>query len=291
MRKFPLVLLLLWSSFSAAAGDVFFVPGWLTGFDGREGCVRIIRDIYPGRNIIVKSWDSRRPWEVAKRNAAAYTGKLLQEILAMPDGARRDLVLIGHSIGVSIVLDIADELIRRGMKIHSLILLGGAVPEDDPRIRRALDVVRTYCCNVYNARDGVLRYLFPLDNGMRAPLGLTGWSGHDRRFFEAALDNDRSAMLNHFAYLYLERFGELLAEVTASFAAVEVMQDDPNVERRPADEIFWTTIRQYGEWRLQEHRRGKCRILDPEGIRRASGDPKKMREAFDDVIRQLTPAR
>jgi len=273
---------------SAGGAEVFFVPGWRTGYHGREGCVRILRDIYPGCEITVKSWDSNRSWGRTKQNAATHTRKLLDEILQMSDSRRRELILVGHSIGAKIVVDVLNELRRRGMVVHSSALLGGALLSDDAAIAASLDAIRNYCCIVYNPHDWVLKMLFPLDNRMHAPLGLYGWTGRDYRVFESQAPKERVGFFNHYAYIYLEELDRLVESLPPSRPEVTVMQDAPNEVRVPADQVFWTDVELFGGWKLQSNKdSGMFRILDDRGRRRANGCEEKMRSAFTDVVRQL----
>ena len=274
--------------FFTAGAEVFFVPGWRTGFDGRDGCVRILKDAYPGKKITVKSWDSLQSWDVAKKNAGIYTGKLLAEILEMPDERREQLIMVGHSIGARIVVDILSELSRRKLKIHSMALLAAALPDNDPRIGYSLDAIRFYCCNVYNPEDWILKYLFAFDNQMHAPLGLCGWAGKDYRLFERKARSDRFGFANHFAYIYLEELDRMLETLPPEYPKVDVPQDLPNKVRRPADMVYWETVKSFGNWRLQKYIPGNdYRILDDRGNRRAQGSKEKITQAFDEVCRQL----
>ena len=168
-------------------------------------------------------------------------------------------------------------------------LLGGALPDDDVRISRALDALRFFCSIVYNPDDWVLKYLFPLDHKLHSPLGLNGWTGQDYRVFESKARSDRFGFCNHFAYIYLEELDRLVEKLPQELPEVSVMQDEADVVRIPADEIFWQTVRRFGNWQLQKssYNPEKYRILDGRGFRRATGQRVKMTEAFDDVCRQL----
>lgn len=270
------------------AADVFFVPGWRTGFSGRDGCVRILKDTYPGEKIIVKSWDSLQNWQTTKINAEKQTGQLLAEILAMPDSQRQKLILIGHSIGAKIVVDVLHELARKQMRIHSMALLGGAMPDDYPHINTALRAINNYCCIIYNPDDLVLKLLFPLDNNSRTPLGTNGWSGKNDRVFEAKAHSDRSGFFNHYAYIYLEELDRLVETLPPPPQKIIVLQDEKNHARIPADRIFWLTEDSFREWKLQKNAvSGKYRIIDPGNVRRASGNKKKMQDSFQHIREQL----
>ena len=286
MKHFAVIFCLL--LFYPLCGEVFFIPGWRTGFSGRDGCVRILKDAYPGKKIVVKSWDSLQSWQLTKRNAAVQTEKLTSEILALSENERRELILVGHSIGAQIVVDILCELSRRKLKIHSAALVGAALPDNDPRIGRALNAISHYCSIVYNPDDLVLKYLFPLDNGLHIPLGLNGWTESDYRVFESRARSDRVGFFNHYAYIYLEELDRLLETLPPERPEVTVLQGEKNIERHPADELFWDTVEYSGGWKLQKNCfSSKYRILDEYSIRRANGSEKDMRKSFADIIRQL----
>lgn len=287
MRFF--ILLLMFTTLPLAA-EVFFIPGWQTGVDSsRDGCVRILRDIFPDETISVQSWDGMDlQWSYVKAKAEAHTRKVLERILAMPEDQRRELVVVGHSIGARIAIEVLCELARRNMKVHSSVFLGGAIGDDDPRIRRSLDAIRFTCCIVYNPDDWVLKYLYPMGEVLgHTPLGLTGWSEWDSRVFESRAPNERFGPFNHYAYLYLYELARLYSRLP-EFREVVVIQDEENIERHPGDELFWETVESFGGWKLQKNiYSGKFRILDDHFIRRANGSENKMRESFTDVKRQL----
>ena len=144
-----LLFLLMFATLPLAA-EVFFIPGWQTGVDSsRDGCVRILKDIFPDETITVQSWDGMDlQWSLVKSKADAHTQRVLNRVLAMPEAQRRELIIIGHSIGARIAIEVLCELARRNIKIHSSAFLGGAVADDDPRIRRSLDAIRFTCCMV-----------------------------------------------------------------------------------------------------------------------------------------------
>ena len=267
--------------------EVFFIPGWRVGFAKREGVYRRLLEAFPGEKVTVKAWDSRQPWDVTKKNAREVMEKFFQEILSMPEKERLDLVLVGHSIGAEIVIEILNKLADEGKKIHSAALLGAAIAENDPRIGRSLEALRFYCFNIFNPGDWVLLFLFPLDKPGSTSLGLYGWHGSDCRFFEAAVTHsDRVAFANHYAYIYLDELGIMLKNIPR-FAEIEVIQDEENISRVPADMLYWHTTAEFQGWLLQRNSAGKHRILDPDGVRRAHGSGEKMKKSFDDLAEKL----
>lgn len=286
MRLF--IFLLIFLSLSASAVEIFFVPGWRTGFHNREGCVRILQRTYPGIKITVKSWDSKQPWHVAERNAADYTQVLFNEVLNMPDARRRELILIGHSIGARIVIDVLNQLVEHGKTIHSSALLGGAIANDDPRISQSLKAIRYNCCIVYNPDDWLLKMFFPLVNKLEVSLGEFGWKNTDERVFESRARNELWAFYNHYAYIYLEELERLVPQLPP-IEPENIMQDEKNIVRKPADQLYWDDLKIFKGWKLQKNCiSGKCRIIDFYGKRRAQGSETKMRAAFTEVEKSLS---
>ena len=281
-----LLTLLFISMFLCSGGaEVFFVPGWRTGYSARAVCVRIMHDIWPGIPVKVKSWNSLVSLNEAKVNAENYTGTLLSEILAMPDARRRELILAGHSIGAVIVLEILKELDKRDLKIHSAALLGAPVANDDPGIFRALNAVRGICCNIAFSGDGVLRVFYPF-SGSGDALGVAGWQYKHPRFIERCVKQPFS-FYHHYAYRYLEELDDLL-DSQPERAVVEI-KDGCIPHFCDETGLFWNTEAEYCRWQLQKHLfNGKFRLLDPEKRIRKTGSGSALRTAFDAVKKQLS---
>ncbi|MBR7107674.1 MAG: DUF726 domain-containing protein [Lentisphaeria bacterium] len=284
MKKvFFIVAFLAFSLLSAR--EVFFVPGWRTGSSAREGCVRIMRDIWPGVPISVKSWNSRVPYKEARNNAASFSKELFNEIRSMPESRRRDLILVGHSIGAGIVLEVISNLAAENMQILEAALLGGAVPDDDARMWDLFKVVRTRCYGVAFAGDAVLKLLYPLSES-GSPLGLTGWKFCHPRWVETRIEQKLS-FFNHYAYLYLEELDRLVdslpppREIVISDAVAPYHFDENG--------LYWQKVDNVSDWELQKHLfYPDFRILDPEKRVRYTGSEAPARRTFADIVRQLS---
>ena len=207
----PFVLLICGIVFHLGAKEVFFVPGWRTGYSNRAGCVRIMRDIHPGYKITVKSWNSRVALTDAVKNAEICAEQLKKEICAMPDEQRKQLILIGHSLGAAVVLDILDHLAKNKMTIHSAALLGTPVAADDPRLARGIEAVETRCYNVAFSGDTLLKFLYSF-NAPGLPMGVGGSSFKHPRFVEY-IEKNEPDLTNHFAYKYLEVLDKVIDSV------------------------------------------------------------------------------
>ena len=288
LKYLCLLLLLLPGSAMVLSGqEVFLVPGWRTGYSGRDGCVRIMRDIWPGSDITVKSWNSLVSYSEAKKNAAEYTKVLLKELLDMPESRRRELIIVGHSIGADITVNILCSLAERNMTIREVALLGAALPYDDPRVWQVLKAVRGRCYNVVFPGDAVLRLLYSFSEGS-SPLGAKGWKFSHSRFVEANIEKNFS-FYNHYAYLYLEQLDALVDSLPPYPVDIRVMY---GCQPYPFDEkaIYWDEVELFQDWKLQKHRvSGEYRIVDDRNLVRARGKADLMQQSFADVKRQLPP--
>ena len=276
--------------FAAGAAEVFFVPGWRTGYTPRTGSVRIINYIYPGMPVSVKSWDSAVPYPLAVQNSGMYTIKLLDEILSMPETRRRELVIIGHSIGAKIVLDVLCVLAEKHLQIKEAVLLGGAFPYDDRRLWSALEAVRDRCINIWSPVDAVLHLLYPLSEGNVA-CGAVGWRFGGKGFYEGYVKSGYFFFNQHYAYLYLEELGRFRLTLPPVAEKVQLKDELPRPWKNCAvDRIFWKTIDICHSWRLEEHcLGGSFRIADPEDNQRFAGvDPVAAKKNFDFIRKQLT---
>lgn len=85
----------------------------------------------------------------------------------------------------------------------------------------------------------------------------------------------------------------VIVAVPAAIAAVkEILQSKislPNFPCRVAKWGMWDTICEYGGWRLEQNVFTKhCRIVDPEGRRRAWGTKNGMIEALEEVNKRFS---
>lgn len=192
---------------SLSGNEVFFVPGWRTGNSSRAGCVRIMRDVWPGYDISVKSWESKTALADAVDNAAVKAEELKKELAAMPEARRKNLVLAGHSLGAAVVLDVLVFLAENNMKIAEAALLGAPVAADDPKLLKAMDAVQGKCFNVAFTGDTLLKFLYSF-KASGLPLGVGGSRIKHPRFIDHMVKNAPD-LTNHFAYKYLEELDRI----------------------------------------------------------------------------------
>ena len=266
--RFLLILLIFFLSFAlfAAEKEVFFIPGWKTGYSAREGCVAILKDIYPGVKITVKSWDSDVSWSEAKKNAENFTSVLTDELLAMPEARRKELIVVGHSLGAKILLDAVKVLNEKKLKISEIVLLGAALPYDQADISSILPVSQNVWFNIYFPDDAFLKLLYPLAERDIA-LGNAGWAYSDHRFLEYEIPETEFSLFNHYAYIYLEQFRRFRPEALKKINAKIFPRGYAAAGERDFDGgIYWKTVEQRGDIRLQRYFTGEqFRIIDSDG--------------------------
>ena len=285
--KRVIILFILFCSILAGAGEVFFIPGWRTGFSPRSGCVRILRDIWPGMPVTVKSWNSRVSLTAATENAADFSRQLKEEISSMPETRRKQLILVGHSLGAAIVLDILDYLAEHDMKISEAALLGAPVPDDDLAVFRAFSAVEKRLSNVAFSGDAILKLFYPWHLGK--PLGIAGWRYAHPRFAQTVVKPEFS-FTNHYAYIYLETLDAFLDSLPPPEPEIKIPHRcEPHFYDETA--IFWQTVSEFKSWKLQKHIVLDCfRIADEKNQIRATGTHGEMHHCFAGIKAQLSVA-
>ena len=138
----------------------------------------------------------------------------------MPETRRKQLILVGHSLGAAIVLDILDYLAEHDMKISEAALLGAPVPDDALSVFRAFSAVEKRLSNVAFSGDAILKLFYPWHLGK--PLGIAGWRYAHPRFAQTVVKPEFS-FTNHYAYIYLENsFVTLSFHQTDGLSAEEI---------------------------------------------------------------------
>lgn len=114
------------------------------------------------------------PWNVAK-NRAEQAGKLLGDYIADNEFGGLPVTLAGYSLGTRVIIAALDQLANRGAsgKIFDVYLLAGAVAQNDPRLKRARQVVEGNIVNVYSKQDFVLAYVYRGAEWLASPIGMS----------------------------------------------------------------------------------------------------------------------
>lgn len=100
------------------------------------------------------------PWSVAKdrseKSGRHFGDYLADRQISVP------VTLIGYSLGARVIVAAAERLYERNALgcIENVVLLGGAVAKNDPRLSKLRQVVSGKIINVYTRQDLVLNYLY-----------------------------------------------------------------------------------------------------------------------------------
>lgn len=287
--------------------EILYIPGWLKN-GPHEDLLAIIGGMFPGTVVRLYRWENLHTWKQAVRNADTVSAGLAEELAAMPEKQRKRIILIGHSLGGRICVRVLARLGERGLRIHQAILLGAAIPDDDPDIPKSFRGTTAPILNLCNPDDTTLKYGYgSFGEQMRPPLGANGCRKRHPLCFDIAVPNtvtactalsDRNRLMNldtvkrlanHHARFYLEYLRQQLENDFAADSPLMVRQDKVNLEIPVMDrKLFWVEEESCSGWSLQRHKlTGLYRILDPARYRRAWGSYSRMRDSFRKIREQL----
>ena len=288
------------------AATVWFIPGWLRTAEPREGIMECVSNAFPEASVEFKKWDGDNlVWPLSVDSADKESWRFAFEIAMMPPEVRTNLTLVGHSLGGRITARILARLSEHGIKIHQAILMGAAIPANDPDLMKMGLATELPVLAVCNPKDHVLRYVYATVGGEGAvAFGANGTTAPCTNVVEcvtpmnitreAKIDGvwEKSQALkdiaNHHEKFYLEYARRILGGEEPS-GKVMVPQGFPGIEGQVMDaEIWWTVLESLAGWKLEKNKvTGHCRIIDPEKLRKAWGREAEMRMAFEKVKKQL----
>ena len=288
------------------AASVWFIPGWLRSEHPDTSVMRGLRRTFPNATIEFKSWNGDYIfWPITVDSADNECRRFADEIAAMPAARRADLTLVGHSLGGRIVARVMAQLAKRGIKIRQAILMGAAIPSDDPDLAKMGLASELPVLALCNPNDFTLRYVYAVIGGegnvaygangtltpcknviecvMPADLAQAGGTGEGRKNTIAV-----NSIINHHESFYIEFSKRILAGATP-FSRVMVPQGFPTLEGRVVDgEVWWDVLDKASGWKIERNKiTGLCRILDPNKTRKAWGMKADMIASFAKVKRQL----
>ena len=290
MKKLFFIAALFFIAVAVQSYEIFFVPGWNTGYDNRIGSVVRLEKAFPNIPIKVKSWNSKVNVISAVKNAETYSKELIEEVLSMPEKRRRELILVGHSLGGKIVINVLNALVDKGLTVHKAVLLGAAIKRDDPAIRRSLFAVSTRILNIYNPDDALLRGFFSVGS---SALGSHSCTFTHPRFVERRTTKRNLSPFNHFAYKYIEELQLFVKELPPLYSNIKLPGENSSriadMKQVNVNDIYWKTTKNHCNWLLQTHYLGrKFRIVDPYfNLRFTADDAAKAETVFADVVSQL----
>lgn len=287
------------------AATVWFIPGWLRTAEPHEGILECVSNAFPEASVEFKAWDGDNlVWPLSVDSADKESWRFAFEIAMMPPEARTNLTLVGHSLGGRITARVLARLAENGLKVKQAILMGAAIPANDPDLVKMGLATELPVLAVCNPKDHVLRYVYATVGGEGAvAFGANGTPTPCENVVECVTPTNITSevdiggiwakkvikdIANHHEKFYLEYARRILGGEEPS-GKVMVPQDFPGVEGHVMDsEIWWTVLDSSGGWKLEKNKvTGHCRIIDPDKLRKAWGRESEMRAAFEKVKNQL----
>ena len=292
------------------AATVWFIPGWLRTAEPREGIMECVSNAFPEASVEFKNWDGDNVvWPLAVDSADKESWRFAFEVAMMPPEERARLTLIGHSLGGRITARVLARLAEHGLKVRQAILMGAAIPSDDPDLEKMGRASELPVLAICNPDDHTLRYVYAMVGGENAvAFGANGTLAPCENVVECVTPTNitrevridglwaKSQALkdiaNHHEKFYLEYAQRILGGEEPS-GKIMVPQGFPGVEGHVMDAgIWWDVLADSSGWKLERNKvTGHCRILDPNKLRTAWGREAEMRAAFEKVVQQLGPAR
>ena len=284
---------------------VWFIPGWLRTAEPHEGILECVSNAFPEASVEFKAWDGDNlVWPLSVDSADKESWRFAFEIAMMPPEVRTNLTLVGHSLGGRITARVLARLAENGLKVKQAILMGAAIPANDPDLVKMGLATELPVLAVCNPKDHVLRYVYATVGGEGAvAFGANGTPTPCENVVECVTPTNITSevdiggiwakkvikdIANHHEKFYLEYARRILGGEEPS-GKVMVPQDVPGVEGHVMDsEIWWTVLDSFRGWKLEKNKvTGHCRIIDPDKLRTAWGRESEMRAAFEKVKNQL----
>ena len=287
------------------AATVWFIPGWLRTAEPHEGIMECVSNAFPEASVEFKAWDGDNlVWPLSVDSADKESWRFAFEVAMMPPEVRTNLTLVGHSLGGRITARVLARLAENGLKVKQAILMGAAIPANDPDLVKMGLATELPVLAVCNPKDHVLRYVYATVGGEGAvAFGANGTPTPCTNVVECVTPTNITSevdiggiwakkvikdIANHHEKFYLEYARRILGGEEPS-GKVMVPQGFPGVEGHVMDsEIWWTVLDSSGGWKLEKNKvTGHCRIIDPDKLRKAWGREAEMRSAFEKVKQQL----
>ncbi len=290
------------------AAMVWYVPGWLRTSEPAEGVLDCVTNAFPAAKVEFKSWDGDNVvWPLAVDSADKESWRIAFEIAMMPPEERANLTLMGHSLGGRIIARVMARLAEHDIKIRQAVLMGAAIPSDDPDLVKMGRASELPVLAVCNPDDVTLRYVYAIAGGERGvafgangtvapcdnvvecvtPTNLTHEVEIGEKWAQIPVLKD---IANHHEKFYIDYARRILGGEEPS-GKVMVPQGYPTLEGRVMDAgVWWDVIDTAAGWKLERNKvTGHCRILRPDRTRAAWGPESDMRAAFEKVKRQTHP--
>ena len=285
---------------------VYYIPGWLRTGAGNEETWNSFTATFPdAQHIRWSDWPGNGTWSKALLNSEKVWKRLVDELIVLTDEERVCVTLVGHSLGARIAVRTLCALAHMGLKVNTAILLGAAIPNDDPDLvvmgRGTVLPVLALC----NPMDITLKYIYSTMGGERGvAYGTNGSTGVLENVREIAVPETitdetevhelwgnmdaAKRLASHHALFYLNALRRFLNGEISGDERILVPQGNVNLEMKVMDAgVWWERLDENEGWKLQKNKlTGHCRILNPNRVRVAWGGETTMRDSFAKISRR-----
>ena len=292
------------------AATVWFIPGWLRSEKPADGVLECVTNAFPTAKVEFKAWDGDNVvWPLSVDSADKESWRIAFEIAMMPPDVRTNLTLVGHSLGGRITARVLARLAENGLKVKQAILMGAAIPSDDPDLEKMGRASALPVLAVCNPDDVVLRYVYtmvgavvggekatafgangtpsPCENVVECvtPTNITRQVEIGEKWAKMSVLKD---IANHHEKFYIG-YAKRLLDGEEPSGKVMVPQGFPGISGHVMDSmVWWDVLDSSGGWKLEKNKvTGHCRIIDPDKLRKAWGREAEMRAAFEKVKQQI----
>ena len=287
------------------AAEVWYIPGWNRTTETNGLAYASCTNVFSSANCSFKSWDGDGSWWSSAEKADLESQRLANEIAALPVATRRQLTIVGHSLGGRIVARTLARLSEKEIKIKQGIMLAPAIPVREPDVLKMGAGCELPALLVVNPEDVVLKYIFTISGVKDPSLGADGSPRPLDNVSEYSVPDDITdrtkvdalwgklewvkRMCNHLACFYFDELRKILEGQPSKKAQTRIVQGHINFEWKVMDKgVWWIVLDSWSGWKLERNRvTGHCRILNPDKRRVAWGNEAEMRESFAKIKLQL----
>lgn len=281
---------------SAATSDpgtrIFLIGGWRTEDASFEESIESLHRIFPEvKHIDRLKWPANGEYPTVRERADQKAKEFAAEIERYPIDFRKNIILVGHSLGGRMAIRIMAILGKKKIQIKKGIFLGAAIDHDDPDIPFALRASAEQSILVYQPDDHILRDLYPDDKEIA--LGSRGYLGkYEKSALRQIQIKEDPSLKGHDLIFYLEHLQKKINAEADEAPCPEIhgfRHELPDPEKNVP--VGQEMDSEYHGWKILKRPMpifGKKYILcDPEMRVRAEGSLTEMRESLDDIKKIL----
>ena len=309
MKKLILMIFFAAVFLPLGAGEkVIFIPGWFTEWINYSRHRKLLAELFPGADLQIGKWNSNRLWKNAKHSASLEVKELFTELSTSSDITRT--TLIGHSLGGRIIMDCAELLAARNLKVKQIILLGTAGKISGGKLKALQKISAEPVINICCPEDNILKVYCQEENEI--PLGFAGIPHPENNFRQYRMYiPDESLKLGkitlvsakvldvarqtaaHLAIYYLKTLNTAFSgespEYYLNYAELEQLASRGSCKLEKTS--GFREVETFDEWKLSENKRqNSFRITTPAGKMFHYRNEKTAKENFQLLKHRLKSA-